>query len=812
MSRSGRLESLLQDTRHALRGMCKKPGFAVTAILILALAIGGNTAIFAVIRAVLLKPLQYRDPDRLVTLGGATPTRFAEMRAAARSFSTIVAVAGVANVTLAGKPEPEILKAARVSAGFLRIGGVEPLVGRTFRDEEDAPGGAPVAMISAELWARRFANDPQIAGTPVSLSSTEYTIIGVVPPHFQFPYPDLDVWVTAPSEEPAIPPRSRALSPYLTVYGRLDPGVTIAQANAEARVIRSQYIAAHPTMLDAKPRQAEVTAMKDELVAGVRTMLLMLFGAVGLVLLIACANVAGLLLARATSRSREFAVRCALGAGRARLIRQLLVESILLSLAGGAVGVMLATWLLRLIPRMTAFTLPRAGEIQLDWIVLAFTAALSIATGVLFGLAPSFSASRPDLMSTLRTSGAAGASGVHGRLFGAGGLRGLLVAGQVALSVILLIGAALLVESIAHLRSVDLGFNPSHVAVVRVSLSISRYDTDRKRVVFHQDLIRGLESSPGIRGAAAAGYLPMMGYAGIPVQDAAKPPLKLNERPIETLMTVTPAYFQTMRIPMRRGRDFRLQDDQDAQRVAIIDESLARQFWPAYPTGQDPIGKMLFVGGTNPKPAEVIGIVADARQVLEGNRWPGTVYLPFTQGAPQSAVYAIRTDGDPLQYTKAIAAPLRALDRDRPFPVVRTMDALVEDQVGERRLLMILLESFALTALVLALIGLYGVMAYSVSQRTQELGIRRALGAQNSDILWLIVGQGLIMVLAGIVVGLAGAFAVTRIAQTLLFQVSATDPATFFGVSALFLVVTVAASLIPACRAASVDPMEALRI
>jgi predicted permease len=509
MNPSGRLESLLQDTRHALRGMRKKPGFAATAILILALAIGGNTAIFAVIHAVLLKPLQYRDPDRLVTLGGATPTRFAEMRAAAHSFSELVAVAGVANVTLAGKPEPEILKAARVSAGFLRIGAVEPLVGRTFRAEEDAPGGAPVVMISAELWARRFAGDPQIAGKPVSLSGTEYTIIGVVPPRFQFPHPDMDAWVTAPSEEPTIPPRSRALSPYLAVYGRLNPGVTIEQANAEAKVIRSQYIAAHPTMLDAKPKQAEVTAMRDELVAGVRTMLLMLFGAVGLVLLIACANVAGLLLARATSRSREFAVRCALGAGRARLIRQLLAESMLLSVAGGALGVWFSMWLLRLIPRMTAFTLPRAGEIQLDWIVLAFTAALSIGTGVLFGLAPSLSASRPDLMSTLRTSGAAGASGAQGRLFGAGRARGLLVAGQVALSVILLIGAALLVKSIAHLRSVDLGFNPSHVAVMRVSLSISRYDTDRKR---------RLPPGPDPRPRSVPGH-PRRRRGGLPAHD-----------------------------------------------------------------------------------------------------------------------------------------------------------------------------------------------------------------------------------------------------------------------------------------------------
>src|SRR5262249_761798 len=575
MNQSTRIESLLQDTRQTLRGMRKKPAFAATAIAILALAIGGNTAMFTVIRAVLLKPLQYRDPEQLVSLaGGATPVRFAEMRRAAGSFSEIVAVAGSSNLILPGTPEPEVLRAARVSAGFLRIAGVEPLVGRTFRSDEDAPGGAPVVMISAELWARRFSNDPQIAGKSLSLSGADYTIIGVVPPHFQFPYPDMDLWVTAPAEEPSIPPKSRALSPYLTLFGRLRPGVTIAQANAEMTVIRGQYMAAHPAMLDAKPRAVEVTALKDDLVGGVRTMLLMLFGAVGLVLLIACANVAGLLLARAASRSREFAVRSALGAGCGRLAQQLLAESVLLSLAGGAIGIVFASWLLRLIPHITAFTLPRAKEIQLDWPVLAFTAALSIATGVLFGLAPSLGASRPDLMSALRSSGAHAGVSVNRRF----STRGLLVSGQVAVSVVLLIGAALLVETIAHLRHVRLGFDPSNLLVMRVSLPISRYDTDRKRAVFYEDLIRGIESSPGIRSSAAAMYLPMMAYAGIPVQDASKLPLKLNERPIETLMTVTPGYFQTMRISLRHGRDFRVQDDPDSQRVAIIDESLARQF------------------------------------------------------------------------------------------------------------------------------------------------------------------------------------------------------------------------------------------
>lgn len=802
-----------QDTRYALRTMRKKPAFAAMAVLTLALAIGGNTAMFTVIRAVLLKPLQYHDPDRLVSImGGATPTRFAEMKAGAHSFTELAAIAGLQNVTLSGGAGPEVLKGVRVSAGFLRIPGVEPLLGRTFRPQEDSPGGAPVAMIGAGLWQRRFGADPQIAGKTVTLATTAYTIVGVLPPRFDFPFPDVDVWMTAPAEEPLIAAKSRILSPFLTIVGRLQPGVSVEQANVEMKLLRHRYALAHPAMLDGKPRPVEVTPMKDDLVANVRSMLLMLFGAVGLVLLIACANVASLLLARATSRSREFAVRSALGAARARLVRQLLAESVLLSFAGGALGVLLAAWCLRGIARINAFQLPRAGEIHLDWFVLGFTAALSMATGVLFGLAPSLGASRPDLMSTLRASGELGGKGVPGRILAALNARGLLLVGQIALSIVLLIGAALLVESIANLRHVHVGFNTGNLLTMRISLPPLRYDTDQKRATFYAALIQGAEQSPGVRGGAAAMTVPMMGYAGTPVQDATQPPLKLNERPIETVVNITPGYFRTFEIPLKRGRDFSAQDRADSQRVAIVDESLARQFWPGYPGGQDPVGKRLFVGGINPKPAEIVGVVADVRQNLEGNMWPGTVYLPFTQGAPQSAIFAVRTEGDPLRFTNAVRERVRALDRDLAVANVRTMDALVEAQVGQRSLLMTLLESFAAMALLLALIGIYGVIAYSVSQRTREVGIRRALGASQSDILWLVAKQGFVLTLAGIALGLGGAFVLTRVANTFLFHVTATDPATFAGVALLFFLVALAASYIPARRATRIDPMAALRV
>jgi predicted permease len=803
-----------RDSLYALRAMRHNPAFAATAVLTLALAIGGNTAMFTVIRAVLLKPLQYRDPDRLVSLsGGATPFRFFEMRAAAHSFTDLGATTGEENITLSGAAEPAILKGARVSASFLRILDVEPLRGRGFRLEEDSASGAPVAMISAELWQRRFSGDSAIVGKTATLGSTPFTIIGVLPPRFQFPSPGVDVWMTAPSEWPLMSPKSRVDSPFLSLFGRLKPGVTLKQADAELQVIRRQYALSHPDMLDAKPKTpVEVTPMKDDLVGEVRSMLWMLFGAVGFVLLIACANVASLLLARATARSREFAVRSALGAARMRLIGQLLAESVLLSLGGGVLGVLLAAWSLRAIPLMTAFDLPRAGEIHLDWMVLGFAAALSVATGVLFGLAPSIGASRPDLIQVLRASGEAGNQGVRRGALAGLNVRALLLIGQVALSIVLLIGAALLIESVGNLRGVDVGFNPSHLLTMQVPLPPLRYDTNQKRTTFFQELLQQVGALPGVRGATAAMFLPMMGYAGTPVQDAAKPPLLLNERLIATYWAVTPGYFRTLGIPLRRGRDFTDRDKADAQRVAIIDEVLARRFWPAYPAGVDPIGQRLLIGGVNKNPAEIVGIVAHVHQGLETSAWPESVYVSFAQNAPLFATLAIRTTGDPLRFTRAVREQVQALDHDQPIALVRTMDDLVEEQVGQRRLLVILLGSFALVALLLALIGIYGIIAYSVAQRTQEMGIRRALGAQPSDILRLVVGQGLRLALVGVAVGIAGAFGLTRLMTTLLFHVNPADPATFVAVALLFLLVALAASYIPARRATRIDPMAALRV
>jgi putative ABC transport system permease protein len=806
------LEMIWQDSVYALRAIRQKPVFAATAVLTLALAIGGNTAMFTVIRAVLLKPLAYGEPDRLVRMsGGETPTLFAEMKGG-HSFAGLGAFTSEENITLSGGVEPEVLKGERVSASFLRILGVEPLRGRGFREDEDRPGAAPVAMISSELWQRRFSGDPQIVGKSATLGSTAFTIIGVLPSRFQFPTAGVDVWMTAPAEWPLMSAKSRVDSPFLTVFGRLAPGFNLEQANAEMQVIRRQYAMAHPDMLDAKPKAPEVTAMKDQLVGDVRLTLWMLFGAVGFVLLIACANVASLLLARATSRSREFAVRSALGAARLRLIGQLLAESVLLSLCGGALGVLLAGWIIRAIPLITSFDIPRAGEIHLDWMVFGFAAALSVVTGVLFGLAPSIGASRPNLIQILRASGEAANQGAHRGILAGLNFRGLLLVAQVALSIVLLIGAGLLMESIGNLRGIDVGFNPSHLLTVQVPLPPLRYDTNQKRASFFDDLLGRVRSLPGVRGAAAAMFLPMMGYAGTPVQDAANPPLPLNQRLIATMWSTTPGYFRTLEIPLRRGRDFTERDTADSQRVAIIDEALARRFWPAYPAGVDPIGQRLLIGGVNKKPAEIVGIVAHVHEQLENSSWPESVYVSFAQNAQPYAMLAIRTPGDPLRFTKAVREQVLALDRDQPIALVRTMDDLVEEQVGERRLLVIMLGTFAGVALLLALVGIYGSIAYSVAQRTQEMGIRRALGAQQGDILRLVVGQGLRVALAGVIVGMAGAWGLTRLMKALLFHVSPTDPVTFMAVAVLFLLVALGASYIPARRATRIDPMAALRI
>jgi putative ABC transport system permease protein len=823
------LESTWQDIPYALRTLRKNPAFILTAVLTLALGIGGNTAIFTVIRAVLLKPLEFRDPDRLVYFSidnarrnvrnaSFSLTQFTEMQSTAKSFSGLGAYGRPDNVTLSGIGEPETLKAARVSANFLDVLGVSPIVGRSFLPEEDQRGGRPVAMISSGLWKRRFAADPNIAGKPATLDTSSCTILGVLPEGFEFPYAGVDVWFPRPSEWSLLPARYWGL-PILTGFARLKPQMTLEQARSEMDVLNRQYARAHPSpLVDGTTMHMEW--LKDRLVANVRSMLWLLFGAVGMVLLIACANVAALLLARATSRSREFAVRAAIGAARGRLIRQLLAESMVLATAGGLLGVLLARWALTamthidsrwLVSGVNALYLPGARDLKLDGAVLGFTVLLSMATGVLFGLFPSLQVSRPDLADVLRQSGAT-ASGSHGPL----NVRGLLVMGQIALSIVLLIGAALLMESFARLHSVDPGFQPANLLTMKIALPPARYDTDQKKTAFFDQLLPRVQAAPGVRSAAMVMTLPtttwirtnITGVEGQPDPDPDDP------ASFGVIQSVTPGYFQTMGIALIRGREFTDRDNAHAAPAAIIvNESLARHLWPEYPGGINPIGRHVKEaydkgGGW----MEVVGIAADIHEGGLAENAVSEFYVPCVVHPPQTAYLAVRTQGDPGAFAAGIRSQVEAVDPDQAVSDVKTMDAVFEATMGQRRLTMVLLGLFAAAALLLAVIGIYGVIAYSVAQRTQEVGIRRALGAQQSDILGLMLRQGLGLALSGVAIGLVGAFALTRVMARLLFQISPTDPVTFLGIAILFIAAALLASLIPARRAARIDPMAALRV
>jgi predicted permease len=812
----GFLNALRQDLRFAARMIAKRPGFSAAIVLTVALGLGANTALFSVVRAVLLRPLGYENPQQLVILTrGATPIHVDEFRAASRSYTdTGVFAGGDDQMALTGNGEPQVVSAARVSGNFLSILGVAPALGRSFLPSEDRPGAPDVAMISTRLWQQHFAGDRAILGHTATLAGIPYTIIGVLPPRFTFPFSDADtdVWITRPIEWSRMPVQSRPLSPYLHIFGRLKPNVDVQQANTELAVLNRQYATAHPAMLDAKPSTADnpttVRSLQESIVADVRLPLLLLSGAVGLLLFIVCANVASLLLARAATRAREFAVRSALGAARNRLLRQLLTESTLLSLLGGALGILLAWAALRGIRTATALDLPRSSEIHLDLGVLSFALALSLLTGILFGLAPALSAFRRDLAAVLRGNLATPRGRFRRRL--ATGPRGLLVAGQVALSLVLLVSAGLLLQTLAHLYRVDPGFRADHVLTMSVSLAPAQYDTDAKRASFYQQLVERVESIPGVEHAGVTFTLPATDWAGTPIQITGRPEPPLNQRPIAVVQQITPDYFSTLGIPLKRGRDFTIGDNAGAPSVAIIDEGLARLFWPQYPRGESPIGQHLLVG-SHRQPIEIVGIAAAVHQSgRDTDPMPG-FYLPNAQSPQQAAILALRTKSDPATFADAVRRQVLALDHNQPISEIKTLSAVLDASENQRRLMFSLLGAFSIVATLLAVLGLYSVISYSVVERTREIAIRQALGAQRGSILALVLRQGLGLAIFGIVLGIAGAAGITRLLNSMLFGVKAIDPVTFTLAAALFLIVAFAATYIPARRAAAVEPMAALR-
>jgi predicted permease len=673
-------------------------------------------------------------------------------------------------------------------------------------------------MISRGLWKRRFGGDPRVVGKELTLESSGYTIIGVLPEGFEFPYAGADVWVTRPAEWSMLPPRYWGV-PTLSGFGRLKDRVSLEQAGSEMTLLQRQFDIAHPGPMNSDHSAVmRVVRLQDRLVADIRPMLWTLFGAVGFVLLIACANVASLLLARATSRSHEFAVRAALGAGRGRLIRQLLAESVTLAVGGGALGMALATWALSASARANALLLPNgvnalsrpgARGIHMDGMVLGFSVLLSIGTGVFFGLFPSFEASRPDLNDVLRDRGTAGSR--HGW-----SARSLLVTGQIALSMVLLIGAALLIESFYRLHRVDPGFQPKNLLTAKIALPRARYDTDQKREAFFRELMPRLEQLPGLRSASLAMLLPTTAWIRTNITDVeGRPALDPGDAAsYAVVQSTTPDYFRTLGIPLKRGRAFAPRDNTaDSRPVMIVNETLARRLWPDYPNGANPVG--LHVKEAYDKALgwiEIVGIAADIHEGGLASDAVAEFYLPCAMHPPLTAFLIARTEGDPMRLAGTIRERVLSIDRDQPISDVRTMESVFEATLGERRLTMLLLGVFASVALLLATVGIYGVVAYSVAQRTREVGIRRALGAQQGDILRLILGQGLGMVLGGITIGIGGAFVLTRVMKKLLFHVNATDPRIFAGIALLFVIVALAGSYLPARRAARIDPMAALRV
>jgi putative ABC transport system permease protein len=832
-------DEMFQDLRYGFRMLRQRPGFTLVAVMALALGIGANTAIFSVVNAVLLRPLPFADPDRLAMIWqtsqqgeysqlSLTYQNYDELRKQCQVCAEIGAwnSYNYTRFALTGGAQPEQTQYAVVSASLFSVLGVKPALGRAFLPEEDQLGAARVAILSHALWQRRWAGDPKLLGQPVTLNGQSYEVVGIMPPGFVFPrFPrDAEIWVPL-SGDPAPGRRFSPGTRYLNVMARLKVGATLAQAEAEMETIARRMERQDPQFnrgLGLRP-----TPLHDQLTGHLRLELYVLLGAVGFVLLIACANVANLLLARASTRRQEIAVRLALGATRLRLARQLMTESLMLALLGGAAGLLLAKWgvgLLSVIPyNATSFYIPYNvphDQITLDGWVLLFTFALSLLAGMIFGLAPAVQASRPDINASLKNVGESSVEGVAGSR--RRHARSPLVVAEVALSLTLLVGAGLMIKSFARLLEVDPGFEPESVLTADISLPRAKYPNEQKVAAFHDQLLEHLASSPGVVAAGLGSSLPLSGTdAETAFFIDGKPPLEPRDRPRAHPRTVTPDYFRAMGMRMVEGRAFTGQDQAQSPRVAIINETMARRYWP----DQTALGKraaldletMKFFPDRPPifdlemGMREIIGVVRDVRhEGLEKEPQP-EMYIPDQQKPEREMNLIIRAAVDPMSLAAAVRSAVSAVDPDQPVANIKPMSRLLADSVAKPRFNYLLLTIFAAVALILSATGVYGVMSYAVAARTREMGIRLALGARAADVLKLVISQGMKPVMAGVTLGLAGAFALTRVMATLLFGVSATDPAIFAGVAALLAVVALLACYLPARRATKVDPVVALK-
>jgi putative ABC transport system permease protein len=809
------MHSFLQDLRFGARMLRKNPGFAITAIFTLALGIGGNTAIFTITSSVLLKALPYSSPQQLISLDVqgkdgqshcCSLNRFDLVHDRSQSFSGVVAAAND-NFNLTGRGEPLQVSSARVSSNFFDVLGVKPQAGRFFVPDESQPAGKPVIVISDSLWHSRFGGDPGILNQTVALDGTPYSIIGVLPAGIQFPFlAPADIWSPRYFEHSLFTPqRLRMGVGYLTIIGRLRDGVSRQRAAAELTVLDQQFQKENPGAPDAKPDMSMVvTDLQDSVVANIRGMLLMLSGAVGVVLLIACANVASLLLSRALSRRKEIAVRAALGAQRSALIRQLLTESVLLAFLGGLLGLALSWAATRYFATLGNNNLPQGLPITMDAQVLFFMLAISVLTGVLFGFFPALQLSRTNVNQTLRDEGR-GSTGGHRRVQ----LRGLLVVGQVALSLLLLIGAGLLVRSFSRLLTVEPGFDPQNVLTMNISLPTVKYAEAQKQVAFFDDLSRRISALPGVRSAAISAALPLVPKRITPVLPEGQPEVPLAERPFIIIEAISPAWFKTMRVPLQAGREFTDADKAGAPNVVIVNQALARRYWP----NENPIGKHIALG--RQPPSEVVGVATDVKNRGLALDAQVQLYFPFSQLPWGNMNLLVRTAANPNTMVSVVRAQVAAIDADQPVTNIQTVDEIMDGSRAQPRFILLLLSVFSAAALVLAIIGIYGVLAYSVAQRRQEMGIRLALGAEKADILRMVVGHGLKLTITGVAIGLAAALAMSWIMASmlsgLLYRISARDVTTFVLAPVTFLVISLLASYLPARRATQVDPNEALR-